>query len=204
MQFSGRVEAIFQRDHTPSEEKTRHVPVVFISKPRYEVTQHVYMLRQDLADMHVQAPTSSNQHLVERDALLLLGGLVVHDRLQKRLTLSNHTVVYYEHLIFFSHLNTDDKARIPDLSLATLYALMCALKHHRTGSTLMGERLEPMRPSPFKPQKKSALPQSVQQPQPEDHRLHSFFLKQFDSMGASCSITLDEHAKSRWVFELQP
>ena len=152
MQFPGRIEAIFERGQSLPEESVREVPLLFISKPYYENSQYVYMLRQEFAqlDVHAQHSHSSHSsfHSAEPNALLLLGGLMIHDRVHKRITLSNQTVLYYQHLIFFSSLVVEGEVRAPDLSLGTLQAFAAALKYHSMRPALWNDPPPPA-PSSF-------------------------------------------------------
>lgn len=202
MYFPGRIEAIFEKTQTLHETIVREVPLVFISKPYYENSQYVYMLRQELCELNLQIPHANLASSTGPDALLLLGGLMIHDRSQKRITLSNQTVIYYKHIIFFSNIAVEGEVRAPDLSLATLQALVSALKYHRMRSTLW--KVPNTAPRKAVPLPVVPATATVQTPNPGDHPLHAFFLSQFCHMKKAYSIALYEHAKSHWIFELQP
>lgn len=204
MQFPGRIEAIFEKEQTFSEGSLREVPLLFLSKPHHENSLYVYELRQEFSQLSEQI-SNSHPSATESNALLLLGGLMCHDRGQKRITLSNQTVIYYQHLIFFSNLVVDGEVRAPDLSLGTLQALVCALKYHGMRSSLWNTKLLlPAASTVYSSSSHTALSHPVQTSDSTQHRLNSFFLSQFDHMQTACSIALYEHAKSHWIFELQP
>lgn len=204
MRFPERVEAIFERGQPSNEGSIREVSLLFLSKPYHENSLYVYELRQEFAQLSQQA-LNANPASTETNALLLLGGLMCHDRAHKRITLSNQTVIYYQHLIFFSNLVVDGEVRAPDLSFGTLQAFFSALKYHDMGSSLWNAKPAVTAASTVHSSSThTAFSSSIQSSDSTQHRLNSFFLSQFDDMQKACSIAIYEHAKSHWIFELQP